>query len=143
MTNKQVAERFATTNKEGHSDNMFIYGDTIFSYGYHFPIARKTDKVDENGNKIVLFTNRDYSKTTARHKSYVWSELYQAGYRVIECDISSGRVTAEVLEYLQKQVDELHTKEKRARKEWSRESHHNQAEKITEDMATLRQAYSL
>lgn len=143
MTNTQLAERFATSEKEGKANSMFIENNTIFSYGYHFPIARKMDKTDENGKTIVLFTNRGYSNTTAKHKNDVWGALYQAGYRIITCDVSRGIVTNEVLESLKKEIDELHGKEARARKEWSRESHHNQAEKLSEDVATLQQAYSL
>jgi len=143
MTNKQLAERFANSDKEGKANSMFIENNTIFSYGYHFPIARKMDKTDENGKTIVLFTNRGYSNTTAKHKNNVWGALYQAGYRIITCDVSRGIVTTELLEDLNKEIDELHGKEKRARKDWSRESYYNQAEKLNEDVTTLRQAYSL
>jgi hypothetical protein len=41
--------------------NFFFEGNVIYSYGYHFPIA----KILNNG--IVLFTNRGYSNTTAKH----------------------------------------------------------------------------
>jgi hypothetical protein len=142
MTNTQLAERFANTEKEGKANSMFIDGDTIFSYGYHFPIARKTDKTDENGRKIVLFTDRGYSMTTAKHKNQVWGALAQAGHRIITCDVSMSRAS-NAIESLNKEIDELHGKEKRARKEYTRESYYNQAEKLTEDVATLRQAFSL
>lgn len=142
MTNTGLAERFANTEKEGKANSMFIDGDTIFSYGYHFPIARKTDKTDENGRKIVLFTDRGYSMTTAKHKSQVYSALLQAGHRVITCDVSMARAS-NAIESLNKEIEDLHGKEKRARKEWTRESYYNQAEKLSEDVATLRQAFSL
>ena len=41
--------------------NFFFERNVIYSYGYHFPIAR----ILESG--IVLFTNRSYSNTTAKH----------------------------------------------------------------------------
>jgi hypothetical protein len=63
LSNKKVAEAFANGKAMGASGNMFISGDTVYSYGYHFPIARMTDKVDEEGRKIVLFTYRGYSNT--------------------------------------------------------------------------------
>jgi len=45
--------------------NMFYRGDTIYSYGYHFPIARIVSP------GTILFTTRDYSVSTSKHKSIV------------------------------------------------------------------------
>lgn len=44
--------------------NFYFTGDTIYSYGSHFPIACHVDNV-------VLFTTASYSNTTAQHKSKV------------------------------------------------------------------------
>lgn len=49
-------------------DNFYFIGDTIYSYGSHFPIARK---IRHKGQLAVLFTNCRYSNTTAKHISYV------------------------------------------------------------------------
>lgn len=142
MTNVQLAERFANSEKEGKANSMFIENDTIFSYGYHFPIARKTGKTDENGKQIVLFTDRGYSMTTAKHKNQVWGALAQAGYRIITCDVSMS-TGSNAIESLKKEIEDLHGKEKRARKENTRESYYLQAERLNEDVATLKQAFSL
>ena len=48
--------------------NFFFEGDTIYSYGSHFPIARH---VKTRRGRAVLFTTRDYSHTTAGHKCIV------------------------------------------------------------------------
>lgn len=48
--------------------NIFFEGDTIYSYGHHFPIARH---VTHKGKPAILFTTRSYSSTTAGHKSQV------------------------------------------------------------------------
>jgi len=45
--------------------NFFFYRSTIYSYGYHFPIATFLD------DGTVLFTTRSYSNTTAKHISLV------------------------------------------------------------------------
>lgn len=45
--------------------NFYFRGDTIYSYGSHFPIAKHV--VNEKGEKAVLFTERSYSNTTAKH----------------------------------------------------------------------------
>lgn len=49
-------------------ENLYFEGDTIYSYGGHFPIARI---VDGRKGKCVLFTSRSYSPTTAGHKCQV------------------------------------------------------------------------
>lgn len=46
------------------SYNFYFEGDTIYSYGRHFPIA-----IHKDG--FVLFTKRRYSNTTAKHISCV------------------------------------------------------------------------
>lgn len=45
--------------------NLYFQGDTIYSYGSHFPIARH---VTHKGRRFVFFTTRDYSVTTSGHK---------------------------------------------------------------------------
>lgn len=143
LSNVKVAQAFAEGKTIGYARNMFIDSDTIYSYGYHFPIARMTKQKDEDGKTIVLFTNRGYSNTTAKHKSHVYSALFRAGYRVIECDIKDGRVTENTIKYLQEQIDELHKKVLRARKEWNKKMHFDKATKLTQDVATLRSIYSI
>ena len=61
----QVAHLWANKKQEsaknsGH--NFFFQGDTIYSYGSHFPIAR-------HFKDVVLFTLRTYSVTTSSHIS--------------------------------------------------------------------------
>lgn len=45
--------------------NFFFVGPTIYSYGYHFPIAKHVTNAD--GENAVLFTERGYSVTTSKH----------------------------------------------------------------------------
>jgi hypothetical protein len=45
--------------------NLSFSGDTIYSYGSHFPIARHV--TTKQGKAAVLFTTRTYSATTAKH----------------------------------------------------------------------------
>lgn len=78
MTNRQVAELFAHTNREGHTKHLFIEGRAIYSYGYHFRIAQK---IDQNR---ALFTTKGYSQTTSCHKGLVKRALIEAGYSISE-----------------------------------------------------------
>lgn len=63
MNNSQVAHLWASKNKQSARGSSFYFdGDTIYSYGSHFPIARHC-------KGVVLFTTRTYSKSTGRHIS--------------------------------------------------------------------------
>ena len=53
------------TQIEGRCSNCFFEGDTIYSYGHHFPMARF------HGKNAVLITTKTYSKTTSKHISEV------------------------------------------------------------------------
>ena len=77
MNNSEVAKIYANSTKEAKTDNLFIYGLDIFSYGYHFKIAHK------ESNKVVLFNTLSYSQTTAKHKSLVLNELNKAHFKII------------------------------------------------------------
>lgn len=60
----QAAHIWAQQSQDrGNSSNCYFMGKTIYSYGSHFPIASFVDE------KTVLFTTRDYSVTTSKHKS--------------------------------------------------------------------------
>lgn len=48
---------------------FYFTGAVIYSYGSHFPIARRIAR--KNGVKVFLFTKRDYSVTTSGHKNTV------------------------------------------------------------------------
>jgi len=49
--------------KEGRCSNIFFYNDLIYSYGYHFCMAKKIDY------NTILITDRKYSVTTSKHLS--------------------------------------------------------------------------
>ena len=70
MNNKQIAHRFAHrqyTSSGLKGSNLFIDGklDTIYSFGYHFPIAKWVNDF------TLLFNLSGYSPTTSKHKSMV------------------------------------------------------------------------
>lgn len=56
-------------NARNSSSNFYFDGNTIYSYGRHFPIAKHvTNEMGEHG---TLFTERGYSVTTSKHISIV------------------------------------------------------------------------
>lgn len=73
--NQEVAHVFAQRIQEkGEASNFFFKGDTIYSYGYHFPIAKYVSH-PESGRTVVLFTKKSYSNSTAKHINYTRSAL--------------------------------------------------------------------
>lgn len=137
MTNKQVAERFASEdNHDGHSLNVFINSDVIFSYGYHFPIAKKTDLHDDNGERIVFFTTRNYSVTTSSHKSDVRWALSSNGFRIIEVE-NVEAVNRQAIDDLTVQQNEAQGKAERARREWSKSQWHAKFAQCKADISLL------
>lgn len=75
----EIADAFANGATSGHnySDSMFIEGDTIYSYGHHFPIA-----VVDRKNKTAEFNEDKYSVTTGKHKSKVRGALLMNGFKL-------------------------------------------------------------
>jgi hypothetical protein len=67
-TPQATAHLFATQSQiEAYTPtrNLYFYDKSIYSYGSHFCIAKFTD------SKTLLFTERSYSNTTAKHISCV------------------------------------------------------------------------
>ncbi len=64
--------------------NLYFTGDTIYSYGSHFPIARHV--VSEAGERAVLLTTATYSVTTSSHCSAVRSAI-PSGTRIFHVPI--------------------------------------------------------
>jgi hypothetical protein len=61
---QEVAHVWAQRSQEsGKAGNMFFEGESIYSYGRHFEIARHV-------SGAVLFTTASYSNSTAKHKNY-------------------------------------------------------------------------
>lgn len=94
-----------------HSKTFYFDGDTIYSYGSHFPIARKLDN-------CVLITTEWYSRTTQRHVSTVYSAI-PGGVDVFEVPVVSAdstRCHECNVESYRERVEELVRKANRARK---------------------------
>jgi hypothetical protein len=66
---------------EGRASRVFFEGDTIYSYGRHFPVARFAPEFGD----IVLFTDRGYSSSTGKHKSIIRGAI-PGGFNVVYCD---------------------------------------------------------
>jgi hypothetical protein len=65
MANNTLAKKFSEGDKTGKGNNMFIEGNTIYSYGRHFPIAHRLP------SGLYLINKDKYSVSTGKHQSYV------------------------------------------------------------------------
>jgi hypothetical protein len=54
---------------EGRASSMFFYGPVIYSYGYHYEIARYIET--PNGQKVCFINSNGYSNSTAKHTRHV------------------------------------------------------------------------
>jgi len=111
-THDEVAHAWANQTHEAMKGcNVFFEGDTIYSYGGHFPIARH----DGKGN--VLFTAQDYSVSTSKHKSIVRRACNHLRVFTVPYvgRIESTRHSSN-LDFYQKQIAEQYGKAGRAHK---------------------------
>jgi hypothetical protein len=117
---------FHQTQSDARSQgNISFDGDTIYSYGSHFPIARHV-KSASGRKSAVLFTTRRYSVTTSGHCSSV-RQAIPSGTVVfdvpnVRSDSWSGNVIdhAANLEHFVKESQDALAKSRRARSsgEW-------------------------
>lgn len=78
----QIAHRWAhrvpnSDDKRLQGYAMFAQGDTLYSWGSHFPIARHVMTTPAKGaaRHVVLFNADGYSSSTGKHKSIAWRAL--------------------------------------------------------------------
>ena len=112
--NSEVAHFWANKRQpNGKSGNMFFENETIYSYGYHFPMAKFINK------NTVLYNVDSYSITTSQHQSTVRSAI-PSYYKVIKCiainkyDLNSHDHLKNINWYIS-QTKEFISKSKRAR----------------------------
>ena len=128
MNNKQLAKYFSMGKAKGKSLNMFIDNDTIYYYGYHFPIARRY-------KGFILFNTKGYSNTTAKHKNEVLSFLNDDDVvYLMNCDVN--KITSEIVNNL-RVISELEDKLKRCRTENSKNSIERMITTLNENIKRL------
>lgn len=89
-----IAKTYAIpSNKERHCSSVFTdYSGTVYSYGYHYPLAFKLAGFN-------FINTAGYSNTTAKHISWAWSAV---GYDAISVKLyrDDARVIASSYEPL-------------------------------------------
>ena len=99
---------------QGKACNMFFENGIIYSYGYHFPIAKHVK------NNLILFTSKSYSISTSKHlgitRSAIPSEIEVL--TVPEVDIRNNTLTSHIdnIKYFINEIKTSFGKSERARK---------------------------
>ena len=82
-----IGYNFARYGKVPRHISVFIDGDTLYSYGYHFPLAKRL------GGGVFVINSNPTTNTTCRHRSQVMSGIQSYGYPFIvmcsDCDINN------------------------------------------------------
>ena len=105
LSNSDVAEKYAKGEIKGQSKNMFIEDDTIYSYGHHFPIAKR---IYINDERYYLFNLNSYSSSTIKHKSYVKRAIgYDNLIYVIGCEYTEKAIKRTIV-YNTKELNRLY-----------------------------------
>lgn len=74
---------------------MFYEGDTIYSYGRHWPLARKV-VLSDSGREVALMNDGRYSNSTDRHAREVWRAAHRAHLDQVSLEVDLfGTVTDE------------------------------------------------
>lgn len=116
MNNADVPHRWAQrAGGAGKGSNFFYDGDTIYSYGRHFPIAKHMDS--PKGVHFIAFNPETYSSTTTRHQSYTRRAIAD-GIPVIHVDPRD--TLTQWVGYLMERCERVYKKFKAARtnKSW-------------------------
>jgi len=97
MNQHTVAQRWV---KQSHpkckTRTFFFKGDTIYSYGRHWPLGRIITLADSK-RKVALINDVFYSSSTSRHHSQAWSAAHDARNLAVkgirpQVDGSEGRI---------------------------------------------------
>jgi hypothetical protein len=73
-SHSQIAHVWANQlQHEGRASSMFFYGPVIYSYGYHYEIARFLET--DGGQKVCFVNANGYSNSTAKHTGHVWNAI--------------------------------------------------------------------
>jgi hypothetical protein len=75
-SNASLAHAWANqTHEIGKASAMFFEGPVIYSYGYHYEIARFIDA--PNGEKVCFINSNGYSNSTGKHTNHVANAIPQ------------------------------------------------------------------
>lgn len=97
---REVADYWAANRQpSGRASRMFFENKIIYSYGYHFPIAKILD------GRNCLFTLAGYSNSTSKHILHTRRAADKYGLKIIYCYSIGSK--DESLSYWEGQINDL------------------------------------
>lgn len=112
--------------------NIYFNGDTIYSYGSHFPMGVMRTY---QGRPFAIVTNRTYGRTTAKHVIAVRGALSRAGVEYLSVSDIKSLSNPLNREDLEQQLNATLLRASRSRK--YRESYEERAENIRKQITLL------
>lgn len=99
--------------------NFYFEGNTIYSYGSHFPIARHI--TNDKGKPAILFTTDSYGHTTGQHKTHVWRSIPEGTLvfdvpSVMPRDGSDNKLHKANVSYFQEQINDAYNEAQKGKK---------------------------
>lgn len=100
-SHEKLITEFTDGARKGVSSHMFIDGDTLYSYGRHFPLAVRYQSPE--GYQFLLNADR-YSVTTSRHQS----RCFELGPQVPFSALHAAGINPYALKIVDRRNDDWH-----------------------------------
>jgi hypothetical protein len=102
-SNSELSHAWANNlSNYGRTKSMFFENDSIYSYGYHFLIAKKFEDL-----KLVLINSNGYSSSTGKHINHVYYSISDE-YIILRVPFHQNKFGnfGEVVKKLSSQIDD-------------------------------------
>lgn len=129
LTNSSLAHHFFYETEDASASNFFTAKNCteIYSYGYHFEMARKITK---QGVKYLLVNSRTYSSSTSQHQMYLRQAIPASEYVIIDMPYIHGTQklymkteSEKNIQYFKIQLSDRYRQFLSARKLWTKENY--------------------
>lgn len=132
VNHSEIAQKFAKGSEKATGSRMFIEGDTIFSYGYHFPIAKRYL------DGFFLVNTDNYSSSTAKHKQYVFCAISDNVRKIIFIQGADKTKATRTINEQTTEIKNLTEKIKHARTENSKQNHKRQIKDLKHNIQLIK-----
>ena len=109
FTNNDAIAKLWATQAQNHArnkrHNFYFTGNTIYSYGEHFPIAIIEERF---GRKFVIYNSRSYSTTTNRHQRDVYWAIHNHLAKLPRLEVPLAGYGVDFDNWLAEQKDVMH-----------------------------------
>lgn len=137
MNTDQVCTRFYEGKRtNGKANSVYFDGNTLYSYGTHFPMAVRV------GKNLYAWNENRYSNTTSKHQSKAWdptvlyipcdTQTMQEWDLVIRYGYETHKAKTDTLSYIHAKIQEAEDKKSRARLDHMKERWQNEIDRYNQ-----------